>query len=59
MKEEDVEVDISANDEVVNEKEMELRSEVKDEDALWAEEDPDEDSGDWKMKVLMSDDADM
>lgn len=56
MKEEDAYVDIDTIDEVPDEREMELRREVKDEDALWAESEPDNDNLRWKMKILMTDD---
>lgn len=55
MKEEDVEVDINHIDEVIDEREMELRREVKDEEILWAESEPDGDDKDWSMKILMVD----
>lgn len=55
MKEEDVEVDINHIDEVIDEREMELRREVKDEDILWAESEPDGDDREWCMKILMVD----
>ena len=55
MREEDAEVDILSVDEVIDEREMELRREVKDEDVLWAESEPDKDEKGWKMKILMID----
>ena len=55
MREEDAEVDIFSVDEVVDIREMELRREVKDDDVLWAESEPDMDEKGWRMKILMID----
>ncbi|KAI5124879.1 hypothetical protein M0805_007309 [Coniferiporia weirii] len=55
-REEDAEVDVNGLEEVPDALEMELRREVKDEDVLWAESEPDEDQKGWRMKVIMVDD---
>lgn len=56
-REEDVEVDIMGTGEVLDERELEMAREVKDEDILWAENDPDDDK-DWKMKLVMDPEED-
>lgn len=57
QKEEDEYVDVMGNLEVQPE-EMLARQEVKDEDILWAESEPDQDDKKWTMKVLLADESD-
>ncbi|KAL5488231.1 SWD1 [Sanghuangporus weigelae] len=54
MREEDADVDINGVDEVLDATEIELRREVKDEDILWAEDEPDDDTKTWKMKLILN-----
>lgn len=58
MREEDAEVDINGVDEVLDATEIELRREVKDDDILWAESEPDDDEKGWKMKLVMNPEED-
>lgn len=57
QKEEDEYVDVMADLEVQPE-ELLARQEVKDEDILWAESEPDQDDKKWTMKVLLADESD-
>jgi len=57
-KEEDEYVDIMGDLEVEPAPELLARQEVKDEDILWAESEPDKDDKKWNMKVLLADESD-
>lgn len=58
MKEEDAVVDIDGENDAGKDvsEEGKRQNEPKDDDVLWAEDDPDEDDPGWKMKVLVVDD---
>lgn len=61
MREEDAVVDIDSVDDAngPSSEEAKQQNEPKDEDVLWAEDDPDEDDPEWRMKLLIVDENDV
>ena len=54
MKQEEEEVDIESGGDVDMGLHVRLNG-ARDEDTLWAEDEPDEDEKSWKMKLIMED----
>jgi COMPASS component SWD1 len=60
MKEEEEEVDIDTVPEAAKPREIQLHGvQLRDDDVTWADDEPDEDQEDWKMKVIMEEDWDI
>lgn len=54
-KEEDEPIDIDGVDDAANQD----QNGTVDEDTAWADEEPDEDTENWKLKIIMKDEYDM
>lgn len=60
MKEEEEEVDIETMPEAAKPRDIQLHGvQAGDEDVAWADEEPDDDLQDWKMRVIIEEDWDM